>query len=418
MSLITSCRYRNILSTSRATKKDGPLAFHLVDVPSRTIDTLYAESDGVVWLAGDLGLARYTQGVSGLARGDLLAPSLARVTTTPDGILFEGEPGRATPSSELPTDVRKIRVDFAPRSFRTGLRYSIRLDPIDLEWSTPSTTPFIELTRPPPGRYTLHVRTIDRNDTHSPEAVWSFHVATPWYARPWALALWLGAALLLVRAYGGFRARADRRLARALETQVAEKTVELSAAVADLERTQGDLLSANARLSELSLQDELTGIANRRRLQTALEAEWSRAFRLRTPIAFLMLDLDHFKQLNDSHGHIEGDRCLVAVAKAITKTIHRPGDLAARYGGEEFAILLPGTDLAGAVAVAEALRQAIEGLGFSYGGPRPGRLTVSVGIAVRIPLADEQPESLLQAADSALYHAKSAGRNQVAIAAA
>jgi diguanylate cyclase (GGDEF)-like protein len=183
--------------------------------------------------------------------------------------------------------------------------------------------------------------------------------------------------------------------------------------VEELRRAHTGLAAANARLEELSLQDDLTGIANRRSLQQALEEEWSRARRHGQPVAFVLMDLDYFKLLNDTHGHREGDLCLRTVARFLAGAVRRTGDLVARYGGEEFGVLLPQTGLAGALQVAEQLREGIEALEISHQAAPPGRITASFGVAALTPEPGQRPEILIEAADLALYRAKTEGRNRV-----
>jgi diguanylate cyclase (GGDEF)-like protein len=127
------------------------------------------------------------------------------------------------------------------------------------------------------------------------------------------------------------------------------------------ERTK-QLEEANRILQQLSSQDGLTGIANRRHFDGELSREWRRALRSKTPLSLLMLDIDGFKAYNDFYGHQKGDECLRSVASTLKAVVKRPGDLCARYGGEEFAVILPGTRFEGAVRMAEAFRAAIEAL--------------------------------------------------------
>lgn len=178
---------------------------------------------------------------------------------------------------------------------------------------------------------------------------------------------------------------------------------------------------ANRQLMRLSSADGLTGIANRRRFDETLLKEWRRCAREARPLALLLIDVDFFKPFNDNYGHQAGDECLKAVARALSQTLRRPSDLAARYGGEEFAVILPGTDEAGALAVAEALRAAVQQMGIAhrYSEVAPV-VTISVGLACRTPKPGDETGfiGLLKDADTALYRAKSEGRNRVVSACA
>jgi len=176
----------------------------------------------------------------------------------------------------------------------------------------------------------------------------------------------------------------------------------------------------NILLERQALVDPLTGIANRRCLDLHLEAEWRRAQRGARPLSLVMIDLDHFKCLNDALGHVEGDRALQLVGRVIGDFARRPGDLAARFGGEEFVLLLPETGQEAALAVANRVREAVATLNLPNPGGTEGRLTISLGVAclgtqgggTAGPVAD--PTLLLEMADAALYRAKRAGRNRVA----
>ncbi len=177
-------------------------------------------------------------------------------------------------------------------------------------------------------------------------------------------------------------------------------------------RLAEDLRETNMRLVLLASRDGLTGLANRRTLDERLAQEWRLAARLDAPLAMLMVDIDHFKQFNDCGGHPAGDQCLKTVAAAIARQ-SREQDLAARFGGEEFALLLPHTDLRGALQVAERARAAVFNLAIEHGGSPIGRVTVSVGCAALFPKRGEEHSALVQAADAALYRAKRSGRNRV-----
>ena len=171
---------------------------------------------------------------------------------------------------------------------------------------------------------------------------------------------------------------------------------------------------AEQTLSNLAATDGLTALANRRHFDEILELEWRRAIRDRRPLAMLMIDGDFFKAYNDSYGHLEGDQALRAIAGALRDSIQRPADLVARFGGEEFSVLLPDTDLDGALAIAEGIRAAVSRLERAHVGSPFGRLTVSIGAASCLPLELGGALGLVQAADFALYEAKESGRDRVA----
>jgi len=172
-------------------------------------------------------------------------------------------------------------------------------------------------------------------------------------------------------------------------------------------------LERTERYARLALIDSLTGIANRRKFDEMLPYEWSRAAREGTPIALAILDLDFFKQFNDSYGHQAGDLCLQQVARALGESLRRPTDLLARYGGEEFVALLPTTDLAGATALAESMREGLGRLNITHASTSLGRVTLSAGVAFARPRPGASPDELVRNADTALYEAKQAGRNRV-----
>jgi two-component system chemotaxis family response regulator WspR len=185
------------------------------------------------------------------------------------------------------------------------------------------------------------------------------------------------------------------------------------AALRSLRASREELTRANEELRRLAALDGLTGIANRRRFDEAAHVEWQRGWRQHTPLALLLCDVDHFKQYNDHLGHPAGDLCLKKMAAVLTGQLKRPADLAARYGGEEFALLLPDTDLAGALHVGEACRVGLEQLALPHPGAPCGYVTMSMGVACIVPGEDDTLEDLIAQADAALYEAKHNGRNCV-----
>lgn len=176
---------------------------------------------------------------------------------------------------------------------------------------------------------------------------------------------------------------------------------------------QSELQEARDRLEAISLEDGLTGVANRRCFDQTLAQEWHRAARTRQPLALLFADIDLFKELNDSQGHQAGDRCLKRVATVLNSLAKRSGDLVSRYGGEEFATILAGATEDEALSMAERMRNAIQALQIANPTQLGPWLTTSIGVAACIPSIDGSPESLLAAADKALYRAKAQGRNRV-----
>ena len=184
-----------------------------------------------------------------------------------------------------------------------------------------------------------------------------------------------------------------------------------------VELTRSKLLDQAKQLETLSRQDALTGLANRRNLDDRIKSEWNRSMRYRTSLTVMMIDIDYFKNYNDSLGHLEGDRCLKRIADAIAKIAARSGDLAARYGGEEFVLIFAMTDQDQAIKQAEVLLHLIQNLAI----PHPtsavaDHVTVSIGIASTIPKVSEHHQDFIKSADLALYRAKDSGRNCYAVA--
>lgn len=201
----------------------------------------------------------------------------------------------------------------------------------------------------------------------------------------------------------------DVRLLDALATQV---SIGIERDILHQQLTQ-----ANAQLQDLAYLDGLTHVANRRKFDEYLQQEWRRLLRDRASIAVIMADIDYFKAYNDIYGHQMGDDCLRRVAKALRSAIKRPADLVARYGGEEFVAILPNTSQRGAELVAEKMRRLVRRQIIPHQGSElDARITLSLGVAVTIPLPETSPEALIHRADDALYQAKHGGRDRVVVA--
>ena len=215
--------------------------------------------------------------------------------------------------------------------------------------------------------------------------------------------------------YGVFLVRRTRDQERFGPADLEFAQAVITAAVAVIQRAQmmESTMADNARLEQLAQTDPLTQILNRRALTERSTAEMERALRYDASMALLMIDLDHFKRVNDTYGHLVGDDVLRDVAQLLAVTI-RGSDIVARYGGEEFLVLLPETDDEGAERFAERIRAAVETHAFSKSSQEPVlRLTASVGVAVFPAARIETVEDLFARADAALYRAKADGRNRV-----
>lgn len=218
------------------------------------------------------------------------------------------------------------------------------------------------------------------------------------------LVMWVGVLMVNNTLMSEWRlVRRNRGIARRSKAQAAA-----------LIQTRMELLAANERLARLAAQDPLTGLANRRQFRERMIQDLALYRRHGTAGALVVLDLDHFKQVNDTYGHATGDLVLMEAAARMTTSL-RPSDMAARVGGEEFAVLLPDSDIGTAVTVAERLRATLADLVVFAPDGRPVRITASIGVAAW-QHDDRDERDLLERADQALYAAKHAGRDNIRIA--
>lgn len=198
---------------------------------------------------------------------------------------------------------------------------------------------------------------------------------------------------------------AQKRHQDDLEYKVEERTLEL-------EVTLRELSEVNQELERLNAIDPLTGAHNRRHFDKKLRSEGRRSRREQTPLSLIIIDVDHFKTINDKYGHDGGDECLIHVTKMFQAHIHRPTDDLCRIGGEEFAVILPNTDIEGALHVAQSMRRGLELSTFEYGGETI-RLTASAGLSTTVIVDEDHAQNLFKFADELLYQAKATGRNKV-----
>jgi diguanylate cyclase (GGDEF)-like protein len=359
--------------------------------PSVSIQALDIDADGVVWLGGPSGLWRFADRATRPA--PLRAPTLSRVHVNGRLVPTSGPDGGPV---DLPFGIERLHVTFSPNTFAAAALTDFKLEPFDGEWMPARGAQAPEYTSLPEGVYRLRLRSTQ--GSQQAESTWTFRVLPPWYRSPWMYLGWVVAGVALLMALGHLHTRRLQRRARDLERAVVEQTAALQ--------------QANRRLAELASRDELTGLYNRRRFEETLATEWARARRDGSPVALVLVDIDLFKTLNDSLGHMAGDRALKAVASVIERAARRPADAAARYGGDEFAVLLPGGRAERASELAEEIRTAVEALALPHPGHPLGHVTVSVGVAAAAA-GDGEP-TLVDDADRALYRAKAGGRNAVA----
>ena len=307
----------------------------------------------------------------------------------------------------LPATARALEIDYtAPRmSSPERIRFRYRLVGFDDEWQLAGDRRTAYFTGLTPGPKTFEVQaTTEAAGFDDPAAVaierLALYRAPFWYQTWWFICLVLvGLALAALGIYR-IAVRQSRRRERRLESLVNRRTRELRQALAKVER--------------ISRIDGLTGVANRRYFEEQLARQWDEAVKQRVPISVIMIDIDRFKQYNDSVGHQAGDDCLRKVARALESGVVREDDLVARYGGEEFVVLLPGTDQDAALSVAERIHAAIDDLRI----PHPDSdvvpfVTVSLGAATARTGHIDSPAELIEHADSALYRAKRGGRNRI-----
>jgi diguanylate cyclase (GGDEF)-like protein len=236
------------------------------------------------------------------------------------------------------------------------------------------------------------------------------------------LTAWFGGERLILRPIRSLARMATRVGRGDMDVRATERSwmpefAPLAVAFDDMARKlaarEQELQIANQHLEELASLDGLTGLANRRGFDRELEQAWRQAAESRTPLALMMIDIDHFKLFNDRYGHVRGDACLRAVGETLSLVTLEDATMVARYGGEEFALLLPGIDLDRVAALGEEARRSIEDLLITHADSPRAIVTVSIGVEALVPDASQKASDLVEAADSALYIAKRRGRNTV-----
>jgi len=298
---------------------------------------------------------------------------------------------------EIPSGFR-LHFRYGIVSMDSGMEFRYRLNGGGLpdDWSA-WTDRDLYIRAITPGDYLLQVEARTRNGRIAAPASYRYRILPRWHENWWVRALGvlvlLGVIALLVQEFVRRRTQRYVEANRKLEARIGERTHELE--------------EVNRKLAELATEDALTGVSNRRALENGLQREWYRCHDQRRPLSALMIDVDHFKKYNDTHGHLEGDVLLRKIAQQL-HGLHDPKrELLARYGGEEFALLLPGVHQDEAVRRAEKIRIALH--------EHFGETTISIGVAGFVPGMQGDAMGLLRRADAALYRAKRAGRNRVEV---
>ncbi len=355
------------------------------------------QADGTIWIGTSGGLSRFQ-------------PNLRKEVNTPPEVVFTRITSGSTdisgliqPSLAAPSN--SVIAQFAAPGARNqnAILFRYRLGGAQAAWTETSERK-LQFAQLATGAYRLEVEARDADsDWSGRRAAFAFVVLPPWYLSWWFICTCALIPASLVTAGVRWRmvraARRERELVRLVD-----------------EKTQ-DLRKANQELQRLSFTDPLTGLANRRVFNQTLDRECSRISRTGTAVSLLMLDVDKFKELNDSQGHQKGDEYLVIVAAELMRIAKRQPDLAARCGGEEFAVILTGTSGADAMQLGEEIRQAIEALQLPHWTSSVAPfLTVSIGIATGLRGGWTTPDALVAAADRALYAAKGSGRNRAIVA--
>jgi diguanylate cyclase (GGDEF)-like protein len=358
------------------------------------LNAFAAEVDGTVWIGTSGGLSRFK-------------PLPKNASETPIDVVFTklavggvDVSRQRNPSFDIHSNSLVARYSALNAARENAVVFRYRLEGANSIW-VETTQRELQFAQLAPGTYRLDI------EAQGSDGVWSsrraefpFEILTPWYRRWWfvlscaLVPLSVIVGVLRLRMLGG--QKRERELLRLVE----EKTADLRKANDDLER--------------LSSTDPLTGLANRRVFNRALERECARLKRVGVVVSLLIMDVDYFKALNDSAGHQRGDEYLILIGAELTRIARRTTDIAARYGGEEFALILPGTSAWHAADIAESVRSAIASLQLPHtASPIATILTVSVGVATATPEWPDTPAELLAAADQALYAAKRGGRNRV-----
>lgn len=359
------------------------------------ISSLKFNENGQVLVGGVASVLRFDPAVEVTRQPPARVALRSVILTTADGR-----------EQRLPLDGREIVVEndlvnmifeYALPSYRRPelTRYQSRMTGYEDHFSDWSNVTRITFSYFTPGEYSFVVRARDGQNRISESDPFEFVILPPWYMALWARIVWilLALAILVLGAYGLLKWRLARVVS---ERERLSNMVDLRTA---------ELAAANRKLEDMANVDGLTAVANRRRLDEYMTEAWNRCIDRGCDVSVILIDADHFKEYNDTHGHQAGDDVLRKMARILAETLRRNEDVVGRYGGEEFMCILPGAPHAMAMEVAQTIRKRIDD---AFEG-----ISVSVGLATVRPKPENDFTTLIERADQALYAAKQAGRNRV-----
>ena len=338
----------------------------------------------------------------------IVDPAMETFNSLPPSVVIEsvtvgGKKVEAGKDIDIQPYERNVEISYTGLSLlkSSQMKFKYQLEGLDHDWIDAGTRRTAYYSYLPPGHYKFKVMAANSDGVWSESGSTIEMEALPYFYET-RLFLFLCALAIAIGVLVAWKVSVHqlKRSEKKLKNLVDART--------------RDLKDANESLQLLANSDGLTRIGNRRMFDEFLADEWHRAIRFKTEISLILLDIDHFKLYNDTYGHLVGDECLKQVADALLSTIHRPTDLVARFGGEEFAIVLGGTDMDGAITIANEAMEKVRTLEIPHeNSPTDERLTVSMGVATVVAFLGEDEAKLIKAADDALYQAKEQGRNRM-----